>query len=60
MRRIKQKKAVELTLQTVVIFIIVLVVLVIMIYFFSDKYVSNCDTINTIGGEAINQARNSS
>jgi uncharacterized membrane protein YvbJ len=57
MNKLKQnKKANELSLQTVVIFIILLIVLIVMIYFFTTHYGSNSDTLTSIGKDAINSA----
>lgn len=60
MKQLKDnKKAVELTLQTIVIFIILLVTLIVMIYFFTTHYGSNSDTLINIGSDAINNAKSS-
>jgi len=48
------KKAVELTLQTIIVFIIIVIVITIMIYFFSTHFNDNNQTIISIGEGAIN------
>lgn len=58
MVQIKNKKAVELTMQTIVVFILMLVVLIVMIYFFTNHYGANSDSIIDIGNGAIEQAKN--
>jgi len=47
------KKAVELSLQTIVVFIIVVIVILVMVFFFSTHFNSGSQSIVDIGGEAI-------
>ena len=49
----KNKKGVELTLQTIVVFIILLIVLIVVISFFSENYSSNLNVLNATGQQAI-------
>ena len=55
---LKEKKGVEMTLNTIVILIILVIVLIVMIFFFSKYYGSNANNLNTIGNNAINMSRN--
>ncbi len=50
------KKGVELTLQTIVIFIILVVVLVVMIFFFVNHYGDNLGTLWDVGNSSIQSA----
>lgn len=50
---IKNKKAVELSFQAIAILIISIIVLILIIYFFSDKYSTNTDSLSNIGNNAI-------
>lgn len=54
----KNKKAMELSLQTIVILVIVLVVLFVMIFFFTNHYGDNSDTLLNVSGSAIENAKN--
>ena len=57
MNQIKtNKKASELSLQTIVVFIILIIVLVVTIYFFTSNYSENSTTIIDIGKGAIDTA----
>ena len=59
MKKLKDnKKAIELTLQTIVIFIILIIVLVFVIIFFTEHFTSNSDTATNIGEGVIDSARN--
>jgi uncharacterized protein (UPF0333 family) len=51
---IKNKKGIELSLETIVIFIILIIVLVVMIYFFTHNYTSNNNQIHNISTIIIN------
>ncbi|MCA9496793.1 MAG: hypothetical protein KC589_07640 [Nanoarchaeota archaeon] len=48
------KKAVELSLQTIVIFIIILIVLIVIIYFFVQNYSQGSGQIIDTGNNIIN------
>lgn len=51
------KKAIELTLNTIVVLIILVIVLIIMIIFFTKYYSSNAESVNNIGDNAINLSK---
>jgi len=55
----KGRKAMELSLQTVVTFIILIIVLIVLLYFFSTHYNENSNTVFQIGKSAIDTAKNS-
>ena len=51
---INQRKAIELSLQTVVILIILLIVMLVMAVFFGQHFTDNAGSIFSIGDSAIN------
>ena len=53
---IKNKKAIELSLQTIVIVIIVVVVLFFMLFFFSDNFMGGVDPIIGTGESVLNDS----
>jgi len=55
---IKNKKASELSLQTIVIFIILLIVLIVIIVFFSSKYGTGSANLMDISNNSIELAKN--
>ncbi len=58
MKLIKDKKGVELTLNTIIVFIILLIVMIVVILFFSEHFTTNNDSITNIGKDAILNAKN--
>ncbi|MCA9459501.1 MAG: hypothetical protein KC550_03050 [Nanoarchaeota archaeon] len=50
----ENKKAIELSLQTIVIFIIIVIVLIVIVYFFVGNYSEGSHRIIDTGGEIIN------
>ncbi len=59
MKQLNQnKRAVELTLQTIVIFILLLITLIVMIYFFTTHYGNSSETMMGVGSDAIKNAKN--
>jgi uncharacterized membrane protein len=57
MRIIDNKKAMELSLQTIVIFIIVLIVLIFIFMFYTSNYTSGSEDLYELGSSAIDNAR---
>lgn len=55
----KNKKAMELSLQTIAIMIIVVIVLIVMIIFFTSHFGSNSETFLNSSTSVINDASNS-
>lgn len=55
----KNKKGVELSLNTIIIFIMALIVLIILVYFFVTHYSDNSTTLITAGTSAIDSAKSS-
>lgn len=53
----KTKKAIELSLETIVVFIIAIIVLIVIIYFFSGHYNTNQNSLVDIGDHIINQSK---
>ncbi len=52
------KKGIELSLETIVIFIVLVIVLIVISYFFVDNYSSNSDSLNSIGNSILNKYKN--
>ncbi len=50
---ITNKKGIELTFETIVVFILMLVVLIILIFFIINHYSGNWENIFKIGNETI-------
>jgi uncharacterized protein (UPF0333 family) len=58
-KKIKEnKKAIELTFQTIVVFMILIIVLIFMIFFFVNHYGSNSDSLHNVSSSAIDAAKN--
>ena len=53
----KNKKALELSLQTVVTLIILVVVLIVVVFFFISHWGENFDSLRGLGNSAINASR---
>ena len=53
--KLENKKAVELTLNLIVILIIALVVLLVMIYFFGGNFVSGSENIQNISDSVLGE-----
>ena len=53
----KNKKAVELTFQTIIVFIILVIVLIVMILFFVTHYGGNFGSIINVGNSTIDSVR---
>ena len=53
------KKAVELTLETIVVFIIVVIVLVVVISYFVKNYSGGAGVVIDVGNESLKNAINS-
>lgn len=56
---IKNRKGMELSLNTIVIFILLLVTLVVVIYFFTTHYGDNSNILMNLSKGAIENAKNS-
>ena len=52
----KNKKAMELSLQTIAIFVIVIIVLIVMIIFFTGHFGENSNLFLNSSNNAINEA----
>ena len=53
---IKNKKATELSLQTIIVLIIILITFIVLIYFFVTHYGSNSDSLIDVGNNVIGGA----
>jgi hypothetical protein len=51
----KNKKGVELTFETIVVFIILLLVFLVMVYFFVNHYGGGVVEVNNISGSILDQ-----
>ena len=55
---IKNKKAVELSLQTIVIFIIILITFIVVVYFFISHYGEGSSNVINVGNDIIQNSKN--
>lgn len=58
MKLIKEKKGIELSLQTIVVLIISVVVFIIIVYFFGIHYMEGSNDVTNISTNIINNVRN--
>ncbi len=58
MSKKQNKKGIELTMQTIVIFIIAITVLIVVIFFFSSNYTQGSTNIANVSSGAIDAAKN--
>lgn len=59
MNNLKQnRKGIEMTLQTVVIFILLIIVLAVVSFFFVNNYMDNSGMLTNVGNSTIDSVKN--
>ncbi|MDA3855516.1 MAG: hypothetical protein PF569_04615 [Candidatus Woesearchaeota archaeon] len=57
MKLLKEKKGIELSLQTIVVLIISLVVFIVIVYFFANNYIDGSSGVTNMSTNIINDVR---